>query len=56
VSAFSPNGKLLAQGTEEGVVLVVDIQATRHQFPLCGDNQPVLTIQFIFKRPHGYFA
>ena len=31
VSAFSPNGKLLAQGTEEGVVLVVDIQATRHQ-------------------------
>jgi hypothetical protein len=27
VSAFSPDGKLMAQGTEEGVVLVVDIEA-----------------------------
>jgi len=29
VSAFSPNGKLLARGTEEGVVLVADLQAVR---------------------------
>ena len=29
VSAFSPDGKLLAQGTEEGVVLVADIDALR---------------------------
>ena len=31
VSTFSPNGKLLAWGTEEGAVLVADLQAVRER-------------------------
>jgi len=31
VSAFSPDGKRLAWGTEEGVVLVADIEEVRRR-------------------------
>jgi len=36
VSAFSPNGKLVAKGTEEGAVLVADIRAVRERLSALG--------------------